>query len=109
MKIVWALPEATVRDVYEALLSKRSIAYTTVMTLMGILESKGHLEKTTTDRRHVYRAVRPREQSVSALVGDFLDRVFSGATKPLLVQLVEDGRLTASDVEELRRLIKAKK
>ena len=45
MKVVWRLDKATVRDVYEALREKRTIAYTTVMTMMKILEEKGYLKK----------------------------------------------------------------
>ena len=45
MKIIWELQTATVRDVYEALLRRRKIAYTTVMTMMNILEEKGYLKK----------------------------------------------------------------
>jgi len=45
MKIVWGLGRGTVRDVYEALRERRKIAYTTVMTMMNILEEKGYLRK----------------------------------------------------------------
>ena len=45
MKIVWELGAATVRNVYEALLQRRKIAYTTVMTMMKILEQKKHLKR----------------------------------------------------------------
>src|SRR5215510_11624109 len=85
MKIVWEAPEVTVRDVYETLRRRRTIAYTTVMTLMQILEKKGHLKKSAESKQHVYRAARPRQHTVGALLGDFVDRVFNGATKPLLV------------------------
>jgi len=109
MKIVWDSPEVTVRDVYETLRQRRTIAYTTVMTLMQILEKKGHLKKSTDTRQHVYRPVRARRQTVSALLGDFVDRVFNGSTKPLLVHLVEDGRLSKADLDELRALVKERK
>ena len=108
MKIVWERPEATVRDVYEELRRRRRIAYTTVMTLMQILEKKGHLKKSTTERRHVYRAARPRRQTVSALLKDFLDRVFNGSAKPLLAHLVSEGRLSKAEIEELRQLLDEK-
>ena len=54
MKVVWALEEATVRDVYETLREQRQIAYTTVMTMMKILETKGYLKRTQVDRAFVY-------------------------------------------------------
>jgi predicted transcriptional regulator len=106
MKIVWDASEATVRDVYEVLRRRRRIAYTTVMTVMQILEKKGHLKKSTASRQHVYRPARPRRQTVSAMLKDFVDRVFAGSARPLLVQLLADERLSKAEIEELRRLLK---
>ncbi len=106
MHVVWSLGHATVRDVYEALLRRRKVAYTSVMTVMKILEEKGHLKKKQDDRAYVYRPARPRAQVVSAMVRDFVDRVFQGATKPLLVHLVEDRRLPPEDLAEIRRLLR---
>lgn len=106
MKVVWGADTVTVRDVYEQLRERRTVAYTTVMTLMQILEKKGHLKKSTASRQHVYRAAKPRQQAVGALLKDFLNRVFDGSARPLLVHLADDGQLTREDVEELRRLMK---
>ena len=103
MKEVWRLDKATVRDVYEALREKRSIAYTTVMTMMKILEDKGYLKRTQVDRAYVYRPARPRQQVVGAMVRDFVDRVFDGAAGGLLLHLA---RRTAACSGEERRHIK---
>jgi BlaI family transcriptional regulator, penicillinase repressor len=106
MKVVWRLDKATVRDVYEALREKRTVAYTTVMTMMKILEEKGYLRKSLVDRAHVYRPVRPRQQVVGAMVRDFVDRVFDGATSSLLVHLARDSRLTKAERDRIKELIK---
>ena len=102
MKVVWARDKATVRDVYEALRAKRTIAYTTVMTMMRILEEKGYLKKTLVDRAHVYKPAQRRQQVIGAMVRDFLDRVFDGASDRLLVHLAKDNKLT----EKQRRIVK---
>jgi BlaI family transcriptional regulator, penicillinase repressor len=104
MKVIWRLEKATVRDVYETLRTKREIAYTTVMTMMRILEEKGYLEKTRLDRAYEYRPTRPRQQVLGAMVRDFLDRVFDGAAAPLLVHLARDSRLSRAEREKIRRL-----
>jgi BlaI family transcriptional regulator, penicillinase repressor len=104
MKVIWRLEKATVREVYEALRERRDIAYTTVMTMMKILEEKGYLKKTRVDRAYRYRPAQPRHQVIGAMVRDFLDRVFDGAAAPLLVQLAKDGRLSKDDKETIRRL-----
>ena len=109
MKLVWDRGEATVRDVYEALLAHRRIAYTTVMTTMSILEKKGHLKKRAEGRSFIYRAARPRQKVVQAMVRDFVDRVFGGAAQPLLVHLLEDRSLTEADLAELTRRVRGGK
>ena len=106
MHVVWGLEQATVRDVYEALRERRKIAYTSVMTVMKILEQKGHLKKKQEDRAYVYRPARPRAQVLRGMVRDFVDRVFQGAAKPLMVHLVEDSRLSPEDLAEIRRLLR---
>jgi BlaI family transcriptional regulator, penicillinase repressor len=104
MKVVWRLERATVRDVYEALRANREIAYTTVMTMMKILEDKKYLKKTRVDRAYEYRPTQPRHQVVGAMVRDFLDRVFDGAAAPLLVHLAKDSKLSKADKAMIRRL-----
>jgi BlaI family penicillinase repressor len=106
MKVVWKLKTATVRQVYETLLKQRKIAYTTVMTMMNILEHKGFLKKKAAERAFVYAPSRPERQVIRAMVREFIDRVFNGAAEPLLVHLVEDERLTAQDLDELRQTIR---
>jgi BlaI family penicillinase repressor len=106
MKVVWRLGVATVRDVYTALLETREIAYTTVMTMMNILEVKGYLKKEKTDRAYRYRPARPERVVISAMVREFVNRVFDGASRPLLLHLVKESRLTEKERNELLRLIK---
>lgn len=104
MKVIWRLDKATVRDVYEALRLKREIAYTTVMTMMRILEDKGYLKKVRVDRAYEYRPTQPRHKVLGAMVRDFLDRVFDGAAAPLLVHLARDKRLSPEEKDKIRRL-----
>jgi BlaI family penicillinase repressor len=108
MKVVWRLGSATVRDVYEALLERRKVAYTTVMTMMNILEHKGYLNRSMVDRAYVYRAARPQGQVVRGMVREFVDRVFNGSAEPLLQHLVEDRKLTEADLADIRKMIRRK-
>jgi len=106
MKVVWELQTATVRDVYEALLRRRKIAYTTVMTMMNILEGKGYLKKRAEDKAHVYRPAQAKAKVIRAMVQEFVQRVFNGSAEPLLVQLVKDRRLSPAELEKIARAIK---
>ncbi|HTA67978.1 MAG TPA: BlaI/MecI/CopY family transcriptional regulator [Bryobacteraceae bacterium] len=105
MKIVWERERATVRDVYESLLERRKIAYTTVMTMMNILEQKKYLRKSAEDRAYIYRPTKPKKQVIKGMVREFVDRVFNGSAEPLLVHLIEDRKLTNKDLDELARMI----
>jgi predicted transcriptional regulator len=107
MKVVWRLGTPTVRQVYEDLLERRRIAYTTVMTMMNILEQKGYLKKRQGERAYVYAPSQPQKQVIRSMVREFVDRVFNGAAEPLLLHLVEDERLTAKDLEDIRRAAKS--
>jgi len=109
MQIVWQRPTVTVRDVYEELLKRRKIAYTTVMTMMGILEEKGFLKKNQGEKAYVYRPAQPKSKVVGSMVNDFVSRVFDGSAKPLLMHLVENEHLSQEELDEIARLMKEKK
>jgi BlaI family transcriptional regulator, penicillinase repressor len=105
MKIVWGLRNATVRDVYEVLLEQRRIAYTTVMTMMKIMEKKGYLKKKLRDRAYVYQPARPKDEVIKSMVREFVNRVFNGSAEPLLIHLVQDRHLSEKDVRAITRMI----
>jgi BlaI family penicillinase repressor len=109
MKVVWECDSATVRDVYEALLKQRKIAYTTVMTMMKILETKGYLKKRRQDRAFVYQPVRPKNQVIGGMIREFIDRVFNGAAEPLLVHLVKSRHISEKDLQKIIRIVEETK
>ena len=109
MKVIWERGAVTVRDVYEELLKRRKVAYTTVMTVMGVLEQKGRLKKTVGGRAYVYSPSQPQNEVVSGMVRDFIGRVFNGMTKPLLVSMLEDGKISEDELDELKKLLKEKR
>jgi len=105
MKIVWRRRTATVREVYEDLRETRRIAYTTVMTMMNVLATKGYVTRTKDDRAFRYRPTRQERTVVTSMVREFVNRVFDGASRPLLLHLSKDRNLSAKERQELRRLI----
>jgi predicted transcriptional regulator len=105
MKVVWAKGQATVRDVHDALSESRPVAYTTVMTMMRILQEKGYLTRVEQDRAHLYTPAVPQQKVIGAMLRDFVDRVFDGASEPLLLHLAKDNKLTAKQKRILTKLI----
>lgn len=110
MKIVWRHGEpVTVRDVYEELRGQRPVAYTTVMTSMKTLEQKGYLTADQQDRAYVYRPSRPKQQVIGEMVRDFVNRVFNGSGRPLVLHLLEDDQLTEADLRDIARMMGKKR
>ena len=105
MKLVWQRERATVRDVYEALLEHRKIAYTTVMTTMKTLETKGYLKKRRQDRAFIYRPTHAKNQVIGGMIREFIDRVFNGSAEPLLVHLVKTRHIREKDLQTMARMI----
>jgi BlaI family transcriptional regulator, penicillinase repressor len=105
MKVVWPLGGATVRDVYGTLRERRSIAYTTVQTMMNILEGKGYLRKEPGEKAQIYVPARPQQTVVRSMVKEFVDRVFDGSARPLLVHLLKEKGLTERERRALQSLL----
>lgn len=105
MKVIWRSGQATVREVYEDLKARRTIAYTSVQTMMNVLETKGHLKKEPGDKAQTYVPVRPQQTVVRSMVREFVDRVFDGSARPLLVHLLKEKGLTAAERKELQKLL----
>ena len=105
MKVIWPLGRATVRDVYDALRTRRTVAYTTVQTMMNILESKGHLKKEPGEKAQLYAPVRAQHLVVRSMVREFVNRVFDGSARPLLVHLLKEKGLTERERKQLQRLL----
>jgi BlaI family penicillinase repressor len=105
MKVIWPRGQATVREVYDELRAHRTIAYTTVQTMMNILETKGHLKKEAGEKANVYAPVRPQQTVVRSMVREFVNRVFDGSARPLLVHLLKEKGLTDRERKELQKLL----
>jgi predicted transcriptional regulator len=106
LKTLWEKGPGTVRAINAALKhGGRRWAYTTVQTLLQRLEAKGYVACDRGEPAHVFRAAVSREGLVSRRLRDLADQLCGGTASPLLLALVEDGRLTSEDVQQLRRLL----
>ncbi len=106
LKVVWRIGPATVREVYEELRRRRALAYTTVMTMMNIMEVKGFLARRLRGRAYVYRATAGRRAMIRRMVRDFIRRVFDGSAEQLLAHLVEEGQVPPKHRQRLARTIR---
>lgn len=101
MKVIWELESATVRRVHQNLSERRKIAYTTVMTMMKILQRKKYLSRTLHGKAYTYYPTRPKEEVLRSMVREFVERVFEGSAQRLLVCLVQDGQIDSSQLRQL--------
>lgn len=89
MKVVWELGTATVKDVCHVLSKNKPTAYTTVLTLMSILEEKGVLLHMRKGRAYIYRSLLSRDQATRNQIRDLIARFFDGRPERLIATLLE--------------------
>jgi BlaI family penicillinase repressor len=108
MDCVWALSQATVRQVQERLRSTRPMAYNTVLTMMGILRDKGFLRSQRQGRADVYQPRVTREQVGRRSLRELCDRFFAGSAHGLVSELLDSERLSADEIRAIRREVNRK-
>jgi predicted transcriptional regulator len=105
MTILWKLDEGSVSDVMERLAKERNLAYTSVSTILRILEQKGILKTRKEGRGHIYTPQIMKSEYEAKTVKHVVDRVFDGTPVALVRQLLDTVKLNEDDLEELRKLI----
>jgi BlaI family transcriptional regulator, penicillinase repressor len=107
MKILWARGQASVRDVQEDLNRETGpVAYSTVQTLLNIMEEKkGLVCHAVEGRTFIYTPKKSSERTIRELTRKFVDRVFDGALDRVMVALLDSKPPTAEDLERLRTMI----
>src|SRR2546426_861638 len=101
MRVIWGSSEATAREIQARLPGERH--YNSVLTIIRVLERKGHLTHRVAGKAHVYRACQQPEKSRSRLLSHLIRQVFSGSAASLVLHLVETGDLTEDDLREVRQ------
>lgn len=103
LRVLWSKGPSTVRDVFEALAG--DTGYTTVLKLMQIMAEKGLVKRDESRRSHVYSAVPTEEKTQKRLLGELIDKAFSGSAAALVQRAVSGA--SKKDLEEIRALIDA--
>jgi predicted transcriptional regulator len=109
MQIIWKLSEGTVADVIAAMEMSQKPAYTTVSTLLRILEQKGILKARKEGRGHIYIPILTKVEYEAKAVRQVVESVFEGTPVALVKQLLNSGELNAKEVEEIRKLLDQKR
>jgi len=105
MAVLWKLGEGSVAEVIGQLPKGRSQAYTTISTILRILEQKGAVSTRKEGRGHVYIPTLRREEYEARTIKHVVERVFEGAPVALARQLLQTEQLSESELSELKELI----
>lgn len=105
LRVLWKRGPATVRDVHEALAAVQDTGYTTVLKLMQIMAQKGFVERDETNRSHVYRAVITEEQAQRGLLGQLMDKAFSGSAAQLVMRALAMQPANSNELDEIRSML----
>jgi BlaI family penicillinase repressor len=106
MQVIWKLGASSVNDVQKALEQKgkpQPLAYTTVQTMLNILERKGKLKRKLRGRAYVYSATVTEAKASRHAVRDLVDRVFGGSTDELVMSLIKSRQIDPRRIAELSR------
>lgn len=106
LKVLWDRGESTVRDIADEMTRHgHDLAYTTVLSLLQVMEQKGYVAHRREGRAYLYRALLERARTFRNLAGDFLQRVFDGAVDEYLVHALEGKKLSTKELDELEAMI----
>ena len=105
LKVLWHRGPSTVREVMDALGNRPRRAYTSVMSLMNVMEDKGLLRREPQGRAFLYHPKLAREKTLGTMVDDLLGRAFDGSASLLVARLLDQSNPTTGELEKIRAAI----
>jgi len=109
MAVLWDEGPSTAAEVRKGLADQDvDLAYNTVLTLLRILEDKGHVDHKVEGRAHRFRAAVRRQEAEASALTRTLDRIFGGSAVTLVAQLVQERGLSKKDLKRMRRIVNAR-
>ena len=105
LQVIWKKRQCTVRDVHEELTKTKDAGYTTTLKLMQIMHDKGLVERDTTAKTHLYKAIISREQAQSTALDKILDTVFKGSTADLVIQALGQHRASKDEIDAIKNYL----
>lgn len=105
LSVLWKRGPSTVREVHEALAVVQDTGYTTVLKLMQIMAQKGFVERDESNRSHVYQAALTEEQAQRGLLGQLMDKAFSGSAAQLVMRALSMQPTSSNELDEIRTML----
>ena len=105
LQLLWEKGPATVRQVMDALNRRRHRAYTSVMSLLGVMTEKGLLKRRPKGRAYLYEARVEREKTIGEMLNDLLGRAFDGSAASLVARLLDESSPSSRELTEIHDTI----
>lgn len=105
MTLIWDMGECTVKEVQSKLPKERDLAYTSVATMMKILEQKGALGSRKTDRAHTYYPLIQRQEYEATTLKHLAKSLFHDDPSKMVMRLLDEGGLSAEELKAIRNIL----
>jgi BlaI family penicillinase repressor len=105
LQIIWEKGQGSVRDVHEVLEKTKNAGYTTTLKLMQIMHDKGLVERDTTAKTHLYKALITREQAQHTAVNKILSTVFNGSYSQLVMQVLSNQTASREELDMIKEYL----
>ena len=102
LQIIWEKGQCTVREVHEVLEKTKDAGYTTTLKLMQIMHDKGLVERDTTAKTHLYKALITREQAQNTAVDKIISTVFKGSSSQLIMQVLSSKKSSKEELDMIK-------
>ena len=105
LRILWDNGSGTVREVNEAMNEDQDTGYTTTLKLMQIMTDKGLLRRDDSKFKHVYKPAMTEEKTQKLLVGELLEKAFSGSAEKLVMRALSTKKVPAKELGKIRKML----
>ncbi|MHC4773291.1 MAG: BlaI/MecI/CopY family transcriptional regulator [Planctomycetota bacterium] len=105
LKVLWQKGPSTVRQVNDEINKQLETGYTTTLKLMQIMTDKGLLIRDNSGFKHIYKPAVSAEITEEQIVGDMMDKVFSGSAERLVMRALAAKQVTAEELKKIRQLL----
>jgi predicted transcriptional regulator len=105
LRILWDNGPSTVRQVNEAMNQDKNTGYTTTLKLMQIMTEKGLLLRDNSQFKHIYRPALTEEKAQKQLVGDLLEKAFSGSAEKLVMRALSAKKVSAKELASIKKML----
>lgn len=105
LQVLWEIAPATVRQVHEFLSETKQTDYATTVKMLRIMLEKGLVTRDDSVRPLVYQAAITQEKAQKSMLGDFVDKLYEGSAKTMVMHALSRKKASREDIAEIRRLL----